>query len=340
MTSFDISLYGDGLQFLVDWDADGAFAHARSDVTENWYRCIFEYGTPRRTNPQRPTILAGRGSLTLLGDEFVPGRSTVFTEAQLRRRYRLRVLQGAVVLFEAWIDEARQERGVHAGGSAVQFRFEGILEQAGREQVKLSQGAAAVLANADAVVQILEDAYGLASIPVNLRDTPLGIYGFEGPVARYASQYSQVAGGFPTATKDGGLAVRDPNLTPASAKLFRMTDYAILEAGTEFDVEQLRNSALVPFIDRGGVVPQVVEGYQFFRSTQGFSKTFSLSLPPVPAGSTYENFSIAYAGKRAVCATTSPAATRVTLDSGRPATSSTGRSPAVTTLRPTPSTAA
>ena len=66
MTSFDISLYGDGLRFLADWDDDGAFANPHADVTENWLKSNYEYGTARRSNPQRPTILAGRGALVLI----------------------------------------------------------------------------------------------------------------------------------------------------------------------------------------------------------------------------------------------------------------------------------
>lgn len=247
--SFDVSLYGDGLRFEVDWARDGMFAHPFSDVTNAWWRAHYEYGSARRSNPQRPTVLAGRGRLSLIGEEFVPGRSTVFTEEELRMRYMIRVTYFSVLLFTAFMADIRHEPNLARGGTVVSWRLEGQLEQQGRTRQVVEQAAADAAADDVAVLDLLREAYGLdaADLTSSIQPTELGQYNFSGAAAQYASQFALVAGALPTAGPDGDLSLVDPNIRPATYPTFRMTDYTILDAASEFDIEQLRNWAEIEF---------------------------------------------------------------------------------------------
>ena len=121
MPDIDIPTYGYAWLIEVDWDDDGLYAHALSDVTERWLTARYAYGTARRSNPQRPTVAAGRGTITLIGNEFVPGLSTVFTAAQLQTRHRLRFMLGTGSLFHCWLQEAKHAGRGTDGGVRTQF---------------------------------------------------------------------------------------------------------------------------------------------------------------------------------------------------------------------------
>ena len=54
MPDIDIPTYGYAWDVEVDWDDDGLYAHALSDVTERWLTARYAYGTARRSNPSGP----------------------------------------------------------------------------------------------------------------------------------------------------------------------------------------------------------------------------------------------------------------------------------------------
>ena len=285
-------IFGYPTHLAIDWDGDGTF-----EDDAPWSVINLNFGGNRRSNPQRPTIAAGRGSIVIAGLEYVPGQSSRFTEADLRTRHRFRMWQeiGAneVDLFHGWL-----QAGSGPNGDRMQFTLEGLLERRGREEVGAAQSAALARSLDPSVLSLVSDAYGLAALDsVQMQSTPLGIYGFSGPAARYASQFGQVAGAFPMARAEGGLGLYSPTFPPPVIPSFSSVDYTILNLSTEFDVEQIWNSALVPFIDRGGVIPQSISGYQLFNRTAAMMRDFSIVLPAVPPNSTYENFAISYAGK-------------------------------------------
>ena len=98
-------------------------------------------------------------------------------------------------------------------------------------------------ANATAVLDLLRNAYGLdaSDFAADIDATPLSLYSFDGPTAQYASQFGLVAGGLPCARRGGGLRLQDPGNRPQAIPTFRNTEYAVLRATTDFDVEQLFN---------------------------------------------------------------------------------------------------
>ena len=249
MTSVDIPLYGDDISVLIDWAGDGRFAHARSDVSDDWIQASFQFGTSRRSNPQRPTIQAGAGNLVLIGEQFVPGRSSVWTLDQLQARYRVRVSLGTVVLWEAWMDRPLHPASGNQAGLATSFELEGYLERPGRVHRMISQTATVVNSNDTAVLNLLRNAYGLnaSEFAADIDATPLQDYEWEGPAAEYGSLFSQVSGGLLCARRAGALRLQDPSNRPASVTAYRNTDYTVLRATTDLDIEQLWNKALIQY---------------------------------------------------------------------------------------------
>ena len=226
----------------IDWNDDGDYSDALEDVRAYWHAIRFGFGTHRRSNPQRPTADFGSGEIVLLGDQFVPGTSTDLTEAQIQRRHRLRLRQGPTELVDAWVQE-----GKHISDSLVAFRLEGLLERASREQKEITQSDESTTSTNAAVVNLLRNAFGLASLPINLNSTPLSAYEFKGPASRYASEFGQVSGGFPTADGRGGLGLYDSTKRPRGLTIYSSADYLISQATTEFDQEQLWNAALIQY---------------------------------------------------------------------------------------------
>ena len=296
MTSIDIPLYGDDIEVLIDWDGDASFDHARSDVSDDWLRASFQFGTSRRSNPQRPTIQAGTGSLVLIGEQYVPGRSTVWTLAQLRQRYRVRVSLGAVVLWECWMDRPKHPVAQNRAGFATSFELEGYLERPGRVRQMIAQTSASVNANATAVLDLLSNAYGLGAsdFAADIDATPLSLYSFDGPAAQYASQFALVAGGLPCARRGGGLRLQDPGNRPQTIPTFRNTEYAVLRATTDFDVEQLFNvltsvypgnvmqeeaAAVTPESNRGSGTPPANQLRMLYNSGD-YPITLTIPAPP------------------------------------------------------------
>ena len=248
MTSTDLLAYGSGLTHEVDWADNGNYAHAASNVTDVAQQFRYGEGTNRRSNPQRPTADHGSGSVTLLGDDYVPGRSAVLTEAQLNGRHRYRVRRGSTVLASFWIQEGRHQGGGQAGQETA-FVLEGLLERTARADTTLTQPMASTASTSAAVLQLLKDAYGLADseFSQNLASTPLADYGFEGAVGQYASLFGLVSGGLPTARRAGRFGLFDPTRTAASPVAVSSDNYVVLEATTEFDQEQLWNKALIQY---------------------------------------------------------------------------------------------
>ena len=300
MPDIDIPTYGYAWLIEVDWDDDGLYAHALSDVTERWLTARYAYGTARRSNPQRPTVAAGRGTITLIGNEFVPGLSTVFTAAQLQTRHRLRFSLGSMSLWGCWLQEARHAGRGTDGGVRTQFSLEGLLERPGRAQQDISQIEPLTSSTAAEVLALAQDAYGLTALDHNLTATPLGVYTFAGPAARYVSQFAQVAGALPVALRAGGLGLYDPTTAPLPLpSIYRSVDYVIESATTEFDSEQLFTSALVEY-EREGIdtdltafiVVRIDRRTSSTTPQEPFPYTIVFTLPAPPAGASYEDIGV------------------------------------------------
>ena len=280
---------------LVDWDNDGQYAHALSDVSEAWASASYEYGTARRSNPQRPTIAPGRGQIALIGEEFVPARSTVLSAMQLELRHRIRATLGADVLWECWIQEANHRAGSSRAGFTTRFRLEGLLERPGRNPVSISQLEEPINADVAAITALAQTAYGIdaADYSANIAPTPLGIYGFNGPAARYISEFSQVSGALPLAGPAGELHLIDPSRAPvAPSTNIHANDYMITNATTEFDAEQLWTVAEARAVTEG--IDDANGRQANWTLGQGTAdpavRTFSFDIPAPPTGASLTDF--------------------------------------------------
>ena len=260
MPSFTSLYRDDQITLDVDWEGDGEFDHARHDVSGLWGMIRFQQGTSRRSNPQRPTIAHGRGSIELIGDDFVPGRSALLDESQLRSRRLFRLNQGSVRIADGWIQDAQHQRY-----NRTRFGIEGVLERTGRESHMIAQGLAPATTTGDSALALLKDSYGLldADFSHNIRTTPLALYSFNGPAAGYASRFGLVAGALPIARTRSRLALIDPTILPSPPPpIYSTSEYVILGATTEFDSEQLWNvlstsyPSVIEGMDEASVLPQ------------------------------------------------------------------------------------
>ena len=275
--NFDIPLDDDGIVIEVDWNRDGMWDHARSNLSAYWSRGDYQFGTSRRSNPQRPTNAAGAGRLVLAGDDFIAGRSSFFTLTQLQQRYPCRARIDSTVLWEGWIEGPRHQGSAGTGGVLTTFELEGKLERPGRARRMITQGSANVTASATAVLDLLRNAYGLdaADFAANVDATPLSLYSFDGPVAQYASLFGQVSGGLPCARRAGQLRLQDPSNRPNSIQVFSNADYVIEKATSEFQIEQLWNVLSTSY-------PSTIDGNADAALSRQNTRTASGDLPDSP----------------------------------------------------------
>ena len=294
MTSTDLLAYGSGLVHEIDWADDGNYAHAASNVTGVAQLFRYGEGTNRRSNPQRPTADHGSGSVTLLGDDYVPGRSVVLTEAQLNARHRYRVRRGSTVLATSWIQEGRHRGGGRAGQETA-FVLEGLLERQARVETMVSQTASSTTSTASGVLQLIKDAYGLSDsdFSQNLASTPLGLYSFDGSAGQYGSQFGLVSGGLPTARRAGSFGLFDPTRTPQSPLAVDSDNYVILDATTEFDQEQLWNAAVIEYAGGEQGFSQsstaTLAGQPSVDGNSIYTLTTGITIAEPPAGSVIED---------------------------------------------------
>lgn len=194
-------------------------------------RLRYGSGTNKNANPQRPTMAMGNGRLTIAG-------------YRTNLRKKLVVYEGTVKELECWIQNEKYDEVT----GYSQYDLQGLLVQAGRSQVEISQNSATANANQAAVTNLMRNAFGLNSMQVSLPSTPLADYEYNGPAAGYASNFGQVSGGLPYETNTGLLGIKSPFRVPTSLTgTFSERDYRIRSILTEFDQTQLWNKALIQY---------------------------------------------------------------------------------------------
>ena len=229
----------------VDW-GDDTFGHAVSDVSGRLRSCVFRWGAARRSNPQRPVIASGSGTLVLLGDDFVPGVSTVLSTRDLYARHRFRITEhtGADPI-SGWLSLVANPSRGRAAGRESTFRLEGLASDGLRTEVEFVQAVDGEPHDSTDFAELLEDAAGSA-VSLQVRATSLAPFLFAGRRGGLLSQLALALGGLAVAGRSGGLSIVDPTDVPAGAKpLLSGAELAVLDASSELDVAQIRNSALV-----------------------------------------------------------------------------------------------
>ena len=98
-------------KFLVDWNNDGQYDHALSDITDDVIRWSIAFGGEGITELDRPRLLSARGRIRVHGNRYVAGYS-VLTRAQLATRHAIRITYDTILVWQGEID----------GGSDVALR--------------------------------------------------------------------------------------------------------------------------------------------------------------------------------------------------------------------------
>lgn len=97
----------------VRWDGTGWV-----DETARLVDVDVEHGSQARSNPDRPTVMSGRGSLTLIGSRTVEANAG-------ERRVAVRISHDGVQRWTGWLQEPRPVQGVE---QATRWRLVGLLD--------------------------------------------------------------------------------------------------------------------------------------------------------------------------------------------------------------------
>ena len=277
----------------VDWDGDGNFNNAYSDISQYNLKARVSYGTSR-INLERPTVHSASGSVEVTSRVFDPNKVQGLTPNQIRRRsrYRIKSIIGSneTILFDGYILGSKV---TDVEKSIVRFSIQGRLEQPTREEVMISQPQSSTNANAASTLLLLRNAYGLDyDIDTRMQSTPLSIYSFSGRAGSYLSRFSRIAGVFPIETANGRLELRDPTLAaPTTAITLANSQFIVSDVQSEYADNHLRNYANVEYIFRTGANRQTAtgDGSANWRTPIGVG-TATITLPPLPTGQSYGNF--------------------------------------------------
>ena len=212
-----MSRFRGALKYEVDWDSDGAYAHALSDVTaavDGDFTALF--GASKLSNPDRPILKPLVGGVTLMGDNYAPRSSPAFTpvELRLRRRFRVSWSDGIVTVYlcTGWIQTPKILEP-RAGTKLTRYSFEGLTKQGLQRDVELAQltdDATTVTART-----LIGDAFGYALEAYDYEATELTIFQFAGRAGEFASKFGTVAGAFPMERSTGGLGMHSPLSDPS-----------------------------------------------------------------------------------------------------------------------------
>ena len=305
----DIAEYGFPLTVAVDWAGDGRYQHTLSDVSQRWTRIQIGYGASRTANPRRPIIASGQGTVVLYGAEFIPGVSEVFSESRLRERHQCRIsltIGGVTeVVAQGWLLLAKR-----AGFRSASFTWEGLLEQAGRRDVKVMEPETNVSLQTVLVARHITRGYGLATMRNFIDPLQLGPVTYRGPLARFVSEYCRVGGAYPCATASGGLNIARSTSHLAGYPTIDTQTATVLAVRPTLDVEQIFNVGILSFPPAAGEgeedpMRQVEAGLTTDAATVAAPATAAMTivktftLPALPAGQQYEDFGVLLESVRA-----------------------------------------
>ena len=170
------------------------------DVSDAVLRGRVTHGSTQ-ANPDRPAVRSARGRLVLVGADYAPGVSTVWSLEQLTDRIPCRVVQGSVDLWEGFVE--RPTVDVRSGVPVTTF------QTVGKSDDRLAQGLAYVNSSGwpsdddwDGIVGQTPALLGASDL-----DTAWAPYSFDGRVGAYLGQVGQVTGRLPGEDRTGGLGM-------------------------------------------------------------------------------------------------------------------------------------
>lgn len=180
-------------QWLVDWDGDGRFAHAQSDVTED----VRAYSVLAGSNPsldgRRVAVGPAAGTLVLqsLDGKYDPDSSRQqVDETDLRSRRQIRLLEDDVI---AWQGRVAPGRRTGDGADAI---FTKPLEGERKDTLTANDRT---LSHDGGTVSDLAAAYRRASglsLDISQHDQPVGIVRYRGNWVNFLGNFGRFAGGW------------------------------------------------------------------------------------------------------------------------------------------------
>ena len=279
------------LKYEVDWLGDGLYAHGLSDVTEavdGDFTALF--GSAKLSNPDRPILKPLVGHVTLMGDNYAPRSSSVFTPAELRQRNRFRVSWSdgvaTVYLCTGWM-QAPKLQEPRAGTKLTRYSLEGLTQQDLRRVVSLQQ-----LVDASTTVAsrtLVEDAMESSLESYTYDPTELQIFQFEGTAGAFVSQFGTVAGVFPMEHASGGYGLHSPLADPSGQVDIGTPDYVIADLKSEWANQFIRNYAFVALGKAVADRESFVQHMEIVQPGATDLPSKTIRLPALPTDQEYQN---------------------------------------------------
>ncbi|MDE0194537.1 MAG: fibronectin type III domain-containing protein [bacterium] len=228
----------------VDWDDATDFSHSLATVTDHLYALDYRWGALRRSNPKRPLLDPGSGSMVLTGDTFASG-SAALTEAQLRGRHRFRIRHnprsGATVPGDVtgWcIREDRPTTSRSVGRRSV-WRLVGQLDDDVRADIAVTQPSSPLASTAAAFTTLLNTAAG-RMVTVVSPAVSLGAFNFNGRRGEFISEIARVLAATPYGGRSGGISIISAAHQTQQARIGGDT-LAVTAVTTQSDTAQIFN---------------------------------------------------------------------------------------------------
>ena len=221
----------------IDWSDSGLFDHAASDVTEALRGLRFRWGAAERSNPERPVVDFGGGSLRLVGERYILGLSAVLSAAQLQRRHLLRVsVPGwAPILGRCSLDVRRS-----TADRVSQFVLEGLGREDVSAELDVVQPTEGVLSDSVEFGAWVEAHVGLV-VPIRAAVRAYDRFRFEGRRGELVSTLAVTLAAMPVAGRGGSLRLRDPTMPTAAPVVLGSGVLAVAAASSRLDVAHVRN---------------------------------------------------------------------------------------------------
>ena len=231
----------------VDWDGDGTYGHALSDVSAD---ASFNstHGTQVQSLWSRPVFRSARGSLTLPVETYLPGKAGGISKDDARRRNAIRVRSTAgsttTTLLEGFTSIPRVSDRV------VRWDVEGKLDRLLGEEGTVVQPVFGAETTDQATVDLWGALLGVAAgdlDPPPVDGVSLALFTeADQPVGRLFSLYCQVAGAIPVETATGSpvLGPRQPSSEPSHDADIASSTHRVTSLESVDDTGQVRNRIL------------------------------------------------------------------------------------------------
>ena len=256
------------------------------DVSDAVLRGRVTHGSTQ-ANPDRPAVRSARGRLVLVGADYAPGVSTVWSLEQLTDRIPCRVVQGSVDLWSGFVE--RPTVDVRSGVPVTTFQTVGVSDD------RLAEGLAYVNSSGwpsdddwDGIVGQVPGLLGATDL-----DTAWAPYSFDGRVGEYLGRVGQVTGRLPGEDRLGGLGMA--SYRRLGAEVVVDSSALLVSAVLTEHVTDVRNIIDFPFDPVAGSTSMAgAEGRVVLTSgTLGTSQEVTIAIPqPDDPNTTFTDFAV------------------------------------------------